>query len=151
MRGNGKLARSSRGRTIIRTEAAIAGAAPRRGKGIGARGSRGGRGAATAPRGRRGAAIASRGARVRRLEFIENDDEFEGDGDDDEAQEESEDEGHEENKDEGQENEDEAQEENEDEAEVDDGDLWLRGPAGLPTLPSNEHEKWVIEPFRARK
>jgi hypothetical protein len=53
MRTNNAVAHSSRGRTIIPTEAAIAGAASRRGKGNGARGSRGGGGAATAPRGRK--------------------------------------------------------------------------------------------------
>jgi hypothetical protein len=70
MRTNNAVAHSSRGRTIIPTEAAIAGAASRRGKGNGARGSRGGGGAATAPRGGRGAATAPRGGRARRLEFI---------------------------------------------------------------------------------
>jgi hypothetical protein len=79
MRTNNTVAHSSRGRTIIPMEAAIAGAASRRGKGNGARGSRGGGGAATAPRGGRGAAtaprgggavIAPRGGRARRLEFI---------------------------------------------------------------------------------
>jgi hypothetical protein len=60
MRSNSEIARSSRGRTIIRTEAAIVGAASRRGKGDEARGTRGGRGAATAPRGGRGAAAAPR-------------------------------------------------------------------------------------------
>jgi hypothetical protein len=60
MRRNNAVARSSHGRTIIQMEAAIAGAACRRGNGNGARGSRGGRGAATAPR----------GGRSRTLEFI---------------------------------------------------------------------------------
>jgi hypothetical protein len=55
MRSNSEIARSSRGRTIIRIEAAIVGAASRRGKADEARGTRGGRGAATAPRVGRGA------------------------------------------------------------------------------------------------
>jgi hypothetical protein len=88
----------------------------------------------------RGVATTSRGASVRRLEFVENDAAYEGDGDEDEIQEENEDEAQEEN-------EDEVDEENEDEADEDgDGDIWLHGPTTLPPLPANEHEKWVIEP-----
>jgi hypothetical protein len=65
MRRNNAFACSSRGRTIIPTEAAIEGAASRRGNDNGARGSRGGRGAA---------ATAPRGGRARRLEFISEED-----------------------------------------------------------------------------
>jgi hypothetical protein len=103
MRRNNAFACSSRGRTIIPTEAAIEGAASRRGNDNGARGSRGGRwaasirgndngargsrggrGTATAPRGGRGAAATTsrgrgtaatpRGGRARRLEFISEED-----------------------------------------------------------------------------
>ena len=61
MRSSGEVARSSRARTIIQTKAAIAGAASRRVKGNGTRGSRRGRGASIAPRGGRGAALVPRG------------------------------------------------------------------------------------------
>jgi hypothetical protein len=54
MRSSSEVARSSHGRTI-RTEAAIAGAASRRGKGNRTRGSRIGRGVSIAPKGGRGA------------------------------------------------------------------------------------------------
>jgi hypothetical protein len=84
MRRNNAFACSSCGRTIIPTEAAIEGAASRRGNDNGARGSRGGRGAASirgndnGARGSRGgrgaAATAPRGGRARRLEFISEED-----------------------------------------------------------------------------
>jgi hypothetical protein len=98
MRSSSEVARSSRGRTIIRMEAAIAGAASRRGKGNRTRGSRIGRGVSIAPRGGRGArrgrgaALAARGGRgaamaprVRRLQYIDDEAlEYDGEGDDDE-------------------------------------------------------------------
>jgi hypothetical protein len=40
----------------------------------------------------------------------------------------------------------EAHENDDDEEDGEQPALWLRGPAGLPPLPANEHEKWVIEP-----
>jgi hypothetical protein len=152
MRTNNTVAHSSRGRTIIPMEAAIAGAASRRGKGNGARGSRGGGGAATAPRGGgaataprggRGAAtaprgggavIAPRGGRARRLEFISVEEGLQ------QPQEDTYD------RDEEEENVAEAHENDDDEEDGEQPALWLRGPAGLPPLLANEHEKWVIEP-----
>jgi hypothetical protein len=187
MRSSSDVARSSRGRTIKPTPAAIAVAISRRRKGNGARGTgrgrpvasapRGGRGAALAPRGGRGAAIGQRGRGtaiapragrgaaigqrgrgtatapragrgaallgprgVRRLEFeseeahecdgAENNDEYDGTEDD------------------GVEFEEEAEVQL-DSNEEEDGEqetLYLRGPATLPPLPANDHEKSVLEP-----
>jgi hypothetical protein len=153
--------RSSRGRAIKPTKAAIADAAARRGKGNGARGSRRGRGAATsprggrgtttAPRGGRGATIASRGGRgPRRLEFVseeahendgvENDDEYDGEEEHEDDREEEHD---------GERIEEEAEVQLEADGEEEDGDqaiVYLRGPAGLPPLPATDHEKLVIKP-----
>jgi hypothetical protein len=168
MRSSSDVARSSRGRTIKPTPAAIAVAISRRRKGNGARGTgrgrpvasapRGGRGAALAPRGGRGAAIGQRGRGtatapragrgaallgprgVRRLEFeseeahecdgAENNDEYDGTEDD------------------GVEFEEEAEVQL-DANKEEDGEqetLYLRGPATLPPLPANDHEKSVLEP-----
>ncbi|PUZ42522.1 hypothetical protein GQ55_9G589200 [Panicum hallii var. hallii] len=163
--------RSSRGRAIKPTKAAIADAAARRGKGNGARGSRrgrgaatsprggrgtttaprGGRGAATAPRGGRGATIASRGGRgPRRLEFV-SEEAHENDGveNDDEYDGEEEHEDDREEEHDGERIEEEAEVQLEADGEEEDGDqaiVYLRGPAGLPPLPATDHEKLVIKP-----
>jgi hypothetical protein len=158
MSSSSDVARSSRGRTIKPTPAAIAVAISRRRKGNGARGTGRGRPVASAPRGGRGAAIGQRGRGtatapragrgaallgprgVRRLEFeseeahecdgAENNDEYDGTEDD------------------GVEFEEEAEVQL-DANEEEDGEqetLYLRGPATLPPLPANDHEKSVLEP-----
>jgi ribosomal protein L15 len=158
MRSSSDVARSSRGRTIKPTPAAIAVAISRRRKGNGARGTGRGRPVASAPRGGRGAAIGQRGRGtatapragreaallgprgVRRLEFeseeahecdgAENNDEYDGTEDD------------------GVEFEEEAEVQL-DANEEEDGEqetLYLRGPATLPPLPANDHEKSILEP-----
>ena len=132
------------------------------GGGVGGGDPRGGGGGGRAPRGGGGGGRGNRGKKLRAVSEIggsslmpsyteapseSEEEEYVPDGEEEEAEEEGE--------------EEEAEEEGEEEAEEGGGEVdpalwgdlppgssqgWLRGNAGLPTPPSIEEHKWLIEP-----